>query len=119
MRVPIREDPGLGIADGIAGWSWVVGDASPEPASALDPKTIRVVARKNGEMVFDVVSRDAVDDQYQSIADLANTLGARGRAIEAGQIVLTGSFGTPVPLVAGDHWEAELSSVGNVSITLR
>lgn len=117
MRVNVANDIGLAVADGVAAWGLVVGEAAS--AKDLDLGAIRVVAKKNGETVFDVISRDAVDDQFDSIALLANQLGARGRAIEPGHCVLTGSFGDPMPLARGDRWEAELSSVGSVSVTIR
>ena len=117
MRVNVANDTGLAVADGVAAWGLVVGDASP--SAELDLGAIRVVAKKNGETVFEVLSREAVDDQFESIAVLANELGELGRAIEPGHSVLTGSFGDPAPLGRGDHWEAELSSVGSVSIRIR
>ncbi len=117
MRVNVGADVGLAVADGVAAWGLVVGEG--RSAEGLDLGSIRVVARKNGETIFDVLSRDAVDDQFASIALLANELGARGRAIEAGHCVLTGSFGDPAPLARGDRWEAELSSVGSVAVAIR
>ncbi len=117
LRVNVADDTGLAVADGVAAWGVVVGEAaSPH---GLDLGAIRVVATKNGEALFDVVSRDAVDDQFESIAALANDLGALGRTIEAGQCVLTGSFGNPAPITRGDRFEAQLSSVGSVSVQIR
>ncbi len=117
MRVNVANDIGLAVADGVAAWGVVVGQAARR--KDLDPGAIRVVAKKNGEPVFDVLSREAVDDQFDSIALLANELGPLGRSIEPGHSVLTGSFGNPVPLARGDRWEAELSSVGSVSVQIR
>lgn len=117
MRVNVMNDVGFAVADGVAAWGVVVGDAAPQ--TPQDPGAIRVVAKKNGETLFDVLSRDTVEDQFESIAQLANELGALGRSIDPGHSILTGSFGDPVVTTAGDDWSAELSGVGAVSAQIR
>ena len=117
-RVNLPEDPGLGVADDVAAWGLVIGEASPLSPSELDLADVRVVARRNGEIAFDVNAEQAIDEPFASLAWLANELGSRGRAIEPGQCVLMGAFGVG-PLAPGDLWEAELSSIGSVSIRAR
>ena len=84
MRVNVGADVGLAVADGVAAWGLVVGEG--RSVEGLDLGSIRVVARKNGDTVFDVTSRDAVDDQFASIALLANELGARGAGHRSGSV---------------------------------
>jgi len=48
---------------------------------------------------------------------LANQLANFGRALEAGQRVITGSFTKPLPIKQGEYWETYFSSVGTVSAT--
>jgi 2-oxopent-4-enoate/cis-2-oxohex-4-enoate hydratase len=50
------------------------------------------------------------------VAWLANTLGQRGIALQAGEIILSGSLGPLLPATAGDRFELELEALGNASI---
>lgn len=52
---------------------------------------------------------------YASIQWLANTLGAYGRALEPGMLVMAGSFTRQYPIAAGDAVEARFSPFGSVT----
>ena len=48
------------------------------------------------------------------IAWLANKLAPWGESLQAGQIVLAGSFTRPVPAQAGDLFEADYGALGRL-----
>ena len=48
----------------------------------------------------------------QAVAWLANTLGAHGVTLNAGDIILSGSLVPLAPAVAGDVFEMELHGIG-------
>ena len=58
---------------------------------------------------------EALDDQLDSLAWLANELAKYDMALEAGQGVLTGAFVKPTPIDKGDEWETHFSSVGVIN----
>jgi 2-keto-4-pentenoate hydratase len=60
---------------------------------------------------------DVLGHPHAALAWLANHLAAEGRALRAGQIVLTGSLVKTLWLKAGDSAVMELSGLGNVSVT--
>ena len=117
MRIDIGADLPLGVADGVAQWGFVTGpEVTPYPA-AVDLGAMTVEAKRNGEVVAIVQGKDAIDDQVETIAWLANHLAQFDLALEPGQCVMTGSMITPTPIEKGDTWETTFSSFGTVSAT--
>jgi 2-keto-4-pentenoate hydratase len=117
LRMDMAADFPLGVADDIAQWGYVTGTAvAPYPAD-LDVGAITIEMQRNGEVVAQVRGRDAIDDQLQSIAWLANHLAEYGLALEEGHRIMTGSCTRPTPITKGDRWETRFSSVGTVSAT--
>lgn len=117
MRLDMRADMPLGIADDVAQWGYVTGAAlSPYPKD-LDLGQVRVEMQKNGEVVEHVTGKDAIDNQLDSIAWLANHLAEYGLALEPGQRIMSGSFTKPMPIAKGDRWESAFSGIGSVSAT--
>lgn len=117
MRLDMRADMPLGIADDVAQWAYVTGAAvSPYPQE-LDLGQVRVEMKRNGEVVENVLGKDAIDNQLDSIAWLANHLAEYGLALEPGQRIMSGSFTKPTPVAKGDRWESSFSGVGLVSVT--
>ncbi len=76
-----------------------------------------MVLTRNGEPVAEGLGRDVVDDQFASLAFLANNLAVYGAALEAGQIVLTGSFNAPPPVAPGETWHADFAGLGEVTVS--
>ena len=52
----------------------------------------------NGEVVAEVVGREVIDHQLQTLAWLAATLHRFGRGLRAGDCIMTGSFTRPLPM---------------------
>jgi 2-keto-4-pentenoate hydratase len=115
MRADMRADMPLGVADDVAQWGYVTGAAlSPYP-QALNLSQVRVEMKRNGYLVEQVIGKDVIDNQLDSIAWLANHLVEYGLALEPGQRIMSGSFTKPTPIAKGDRWESTFSGVGEVS----
>lgn len=119
-------DPGLAVAENVYQRAYVIGpELRPCPAG-FDPGALHMTLTRDGEtaagtsrqreVVAEGLGREVVDNQFESLAFLANTLAAYGAALEAGQIVLTGSFNAPPPVAPGQTWRAEFAGLGAVTV---
>ena len=115
MRIDIASNLSLGIADGVAQWGFVTGRVGRPFPPDLVVANITAESRKNGEIVFQVLGQDVIDNQVDTIAWLANHLASYNLALEAGQHILTGSMTKPTPVASGDRWDTTFSSFGTVS----
>jgi 2-keto-4-pentenoate hydratase len=113
-RGDMAADLPLGVADNVSQWSFVIGNPVRPYPRKLDLGGVRMELRRNGEVAVSGMGRDVIDNQLKSIAWLANSLAPHGKWIEAGQVVMSGSFNRPAPINKGDHWEATFSGVGTV-----
>ena len=59
---------------------------------------------------------DAIGGIATVIAHAARAVAAAGEAIESGQLVMTGSLVTPIPVVVGQDYLADLGRLGVVSL---
>ena len=117
LQVKMAEDLPLGIADNVSQWGYVTNTAvAPYPKDLALGEVVAEV-KTDGNVIATLVGADVIDDQLQSLAWLANQLADFGRALEAGQRVITGSFTKPLPIKQGERWETHFSSVGTVSAT--
>jgi 2-keto-4-pentenoate hydratase len=113
-RGDMAADLPLGIADNVSQWAYVLGaPVRPYPRS-LDLGGVRMELKRNGETVAGGLGREVIDNQLKSIAWLANKLAPHDKWIEAGQVILSGSFNKPHPINKGDRWEARFSGIGTV-----
>ena len=64
-----------------------------------------VIVRKNGRIVETGAPAAVLGDPLLSVLSLANSLGAEGKAIEPGQVILTGGITNSVSFVSGDRLE--------------
>jgi 2-keto-4-pentenoate hydratase len=88
-------------------------------ARAAAPDLLEVIGRAviNGVEVGHGTGADVLGHPHNALAWLANHLAASGKALRAGQIVLTGSLVKTVWLNAGDSVRMELSGLGTVQVT--
>jgi 2-keto-4-pentenoate hydratase len=81
----------------------------------LDLASAQVELLWNGEVVDRGVTGAAMEDPFEGLAWLANLLAARGRAMKAGEIVITGSaLRTRFP-EAGDRITYRIAGLGETS----
>jgi 2-keto-4-pentenoate hydratase len=73
------------------------------------------VLRRNGAVVGTGAGAAVLGSPLVALAWLANTLGERGVALEAGHVVLPGSITAAVPVAAGDTVTASFGGIGSVT----
>ena len=95
--------------------SVVIGDPVPlEPQMALESVAARVWL--NSEEVDAGEGSAVLGNPLNSIVWLAGKLTQYGRRLEAGDVIMTGSFVRQFPLAAGDIARAEFSGIGDVEV---
>lgn len=117
LQVKMAEDLPLGIADNVSQWGYVTHTAVEPYPKDLVLGGVTAEVKTDGTIIATLLGAEVIDDQLQSLAWLANQLASFGRALEAGQRVITGSFTKPMPIKQGEKWETHFSSVGDVSAT--
>lgn len=105
------------VADNASCGAFVLGDRLVDPRS-VDLGTCGMVLEKNGEIVATGAGAAALGHPANAVAWLANTLGVHGIALEAGEVVLSGSLAAMVPVQAGDHLRLSIGGIGHCSLRL-
>ena len=103
------------VADNASCGVFVLGDRLVDPRD-VDLATCGMVLEKNGEIVATGAGAAALNHPANAVAWLANTLGAHGIALEAGEVVLSGSLGIMVPVQAGDNLRVTIGGIGGCSV---
>ncbi len=105
------------IADDFFAAGCVLG--SPVPVAALpDLASVGGATFINGSERGRGVGADVLGHPFSAIGWLATSLAARGRRLEAGEIVLTGSLVETCWLTAGDTARIAIDELGAVDLTL-
>ncbi len=103
------------IADNAASAGIVMGGRPMHP-SAVDLRWIGAMLWKNGEIEESGVSGAVMNHPGNAVARLANTFGALGERLEAGEIILSGSFTRPVTVAAGDLFHVDFGTMGSFAL---
>lgn len=103
------------VADNASCGVFVLGDRLVDVRD-VDLGTCGMVLEKNGEIVATGAGAAALGHPANAVAWLANTLGAHGIALEAGEVVLSGSLGIMVPVQAGDNLRVTIGGMGGCSV---
>lgn len=103
------------VADDASSALFVLGDRAVRP-DAVDLRTIGMVLERNGEVVATGAGAAALGSPLNAVAWLANTLGRFGEALEAGEVILSGSLAAMVPIAPGDTFRVSLGGVGHASM---
>jgi 2-oxopent-4-enoate/cis-2-oxohex-4-enoate hydratase len=103
------------VADNASCGVFVLGNARVQPQEQ-DLAAARMTIRKNGAIAATGVGAAVQGHPAIAVAWLANTLGRLGIALQAGEIILSGSLGPLLPAAPGDRFELELEDLGNASI---
>jgi 2-keto-4-pentenoate hydratase len=112
LRLPPGAGPGITIADDLSHWGVVVGDLAPWTSSGAP----HVVLERDGRMVAEVRPGDvAIDPPLVAVQRLCTRLADFGRALEPGELVLTGAL-VKVPTSTIGSWHAEVRGLGSVEL---
>ena len=102
------------IADNAAAAGVVVGGRPVRP-DAFDLRWVGAVLSKNAVVEETGIAAGVINHPANGIVWLVNKLGRWGEGIDAGEIVLGGSFTRPVEAAAGDVFHADYGSLGAFS----
>ena len=105
------------IAANAGARAFVVGERTQLADLETNINEIGIQVFKNGEMMSEGISGDALGSQLEALEFLLRKLAERGQGVEAGQIIATGSLGPDLPLEAGEY-ELRYEEIGSVSYTL-
>jgi 2-keto-4-pentenoate hydratase len=89
------------VAAGIGSRLFLVGPSFPADAAGLDQVKVRL--DRDGTLVNEGVSTDALGGQWKALLWLVNNTLEQGYTIEAGQYLLTGALGKMIPAEAGTY----------------
>lgn len=103
------------VADNASCGVFVLGDRLVDPRD-VDLNTCGMVLEKNGDIVATGAGAAALGAPANAVAWLANTLGRLGIALEAGEVVLSGSLAIMVPVQAGDNLRVTIGGIGSCSV---
>lgn len=120
----LRKDPATGrarnvcdtIADNAANAGIVLGEKKLNPR-LVDLRWIGAIVARDGVVEETGLGAGVLNDPVMGIVWLAERLEGYGRGIEAGQVVLSGSFIRPVECPPGCMVEADFGDFGLVSIS--
>lgn len=103
------------IADNAANAGIVLGGRPMKP-DALDWRWAGALLFKNGVIEESGLGAAVLGHPANGVAWLANKLAPHGETLEAGEIVLGGSFTRPVACSAGDTFHADYGPLGSISV---
>ena len=99
------------VADNASCGVFVLGDAKADPR-AHDLPALHVTVTKNGAPLSEGYGSAVQGSPAQAVAWLANTLGAYGVTLNAGEVILSGSLVPLEPARPGDVFEMDLHGIG-------
>lgn len=103
------------IADGVFA-SAIVLAAALRPIADLDLALEGLVYEHNGSVAATSTAAEVMGNPLNSLAWIANHLGARGLGLRAGDVVMTGSVSKILRPAAGDVVRATYTRLGSVSV---
>ncbi len=107
-----------GLVDSIAdaaSCGLVILGGNPVRLTDIDIRHVSASLAKNGEIEVSGMAAAVMGNPINSMAWLARKLHEFGVALEAGQVVLSGSFVAAVPFGAGDTFTADFGALGQIS----
>ena len=103
------------VADNASCGMLVVGAAIADPRE-IDLAMVGMTLVKNGEIVGTGAGAAALGHPAHAVAWLANTMGALGIPLKAGEIILSGALSALVPLAPGDVLSMTIGGIGSVNL---
>jgi len=103
------------IADNASSGMFVLGKDRVAPQQ-LDLKKCLMRVYKNGVQISEGRGEAALGSPLNSVAWLANTLGAYGVPLRAGEVILSGSLVPLEPVTAGDAMRVVVDGLGEATV---
>lgn len=103
------------VADNASCGVFVLG-GTPRSLRGLDLSVAGMVVEKNGEIVSTSAGASVQGSPVNAVAWLANTLGALGIPLKAGEVILSGSQSPLMPVAAGDYFHCAVGGLGSCSV---
>lgn len=103
------------VADNASCGVYVLGDVKGDPRK-LDLALAGMVLEKNGELHDTGVGAAVQGSPANAVAWLANTLGALGIPFKAGEVILSGSQSSLVPVADGDELACAVGGLGSCRV---
>ena len=104
------------IADNAANAGIVIGDARHIPEDT-DLRWVGAIVKKNGQVVATGLGAAVLDDPVTAVQWLAQRMESYGQHIEAGHIILSGSFISPIECPSGTHIVADFGAFGSINVS--
>lgn len=102
------------IADNAAYGGMVLGDVRKRP-DEIDLRWVPALLYRNGEITETGVAAGVLDHPATGVAWLANKFHHHGARLEAGEIILAGSFTRPVWVSRGDEVRCDFGPMGIIT----
>lgn len=103
------------IADNAANAGIVTGGRPVKP-DLIDLRWVGALLRRNAVIEETGVAAGVLNHPARGVAWLANKLSAWGEGLEAGEILLGGSFTRPVLVARGDVMSADYHDLGTITV---
>jgi 2-oxo-hept-3-ene-1,7-dioate hydratase len=103
------------VADNASGGGCVLGSRSVPPAD-VDLHWVAATLSRNRVIEESGVSASVMGNPAAAVAWLANALGAQGRELAPGDVVLSGAFARAVSVAAGDAIHANFGPLGAIDV---
>ncbi|MBE0627253.1 MAG: fumarylacetoacetate hydrolase family protein [Burkholderiales bacterium] len=104
------------IADLACACWFVIGAQTRVDWRAIDLAIHRVSAYRNGALAGQGSGANVLGDPRAALAWIANELCTYGEGLRAGDVVITGTCLTPVPVAAGDSVRMDFGEFGGLEI---
>lgn len=104
------------IADNACAWRFVAGRPAPDSWRDADLAAWTVRARVGDRYARDGIGSNVLGDPRLALTWLVDELSAQGIALEAGQVVTTGTCLPPLEIRPGDHVFADFGALGSVDV---
>ena len=119
----LRADPATGqtriitdtISDNAANAGIVLGNARHD-ITEIDLRWVPAIVTRNGEVEETGLGAGVLNDPVESVVWLARRMAAYGQQIEAGHVILSGSFIRPLECPPGSEIHADFGDFGAVEI---
>ena len=94
-------------------------DAGKSHQSTAELDDLRIVCSCDEKTIAQLRGGDANDNPLESTAWLARFLAAHGAALQAGQVILTGTYAGLLPVRPGERWSSKFGNLAEVELCVR